>query len=398
MVKSAAQINIPSVPRRVGATIRRFVVGQDAQRTARALPRDVSLRVHLTMLNWFLTRELPKKFPERFTEQTLIESVKDQGWSNFAFIARCNSQAYLIRMRGCDHTADGDNDGWAPYHKEEWILSQLSSNVPAPKTIGNGIGYVATQDELKRYAYVLQEYIEGISAESIKDELSDTDFRRELGVLARRIHQIPCKGFGANFDRQKQQFTFESWADYVEAEIQGIPRAALIGAGVVSEREYRTIAMRIERLKMLPVSPRLYHADFVENWSNILISERHQIAAVIDWELAGSGPAFQMEAAALLYMMIRDGRSKSERRRLFSAYLEGYGCSHAEYAERYAYDVETLILLQALKKSARYLTINSQGGLSEHAWRMRFFERAKGLLRLGGRLSEIHDTRILFAL
>ncbi len=364
-------------------------------KAAKNIPRDVNLRVHLTMLQWFLHQELPQKFPQIFSPTLVLEPLPHQGWSNFTFLAHSLSRDYIVRMR-VDDRITGQRNDWAPYHKEEWILKQIQSKVPVPEVIGDGIGSVAIASEVKRHAYFIQSYIECNSADMIAADLDPLEFRKNLGAIARKINSTPCNGFGSEFNSKDNAFIHTSWSDAVYQDIRDARIDRLISQSVITRAEATTLTQRFLTLTTLDFKPMLYHGDFAENWSNVLADRSGTVQGVIDWELAGSGPAPQMECALLLYMMIRDGRSKQQIVRDFSAFISGYGISEHEYRERYAYDVETIILLQALKKCNRYLDIDAGGGLREHAWRVRFFERCKALIGLGASLSGVNERRLLF--
>jgi aminoglycoside phosphotransferase (APT) family kinase protein len=363
---------------------------------ARNIPRDVNLRVHLTMLQWFLHQELPKKFPQIFSPALILEPLPNQGWSNFAFLAHSSNRDYVVRMRADDSVITRIHK-WAPYHKEERILQALQAKVPVPEVIGDGIGYVATATEVKEYAYFIQSYINFPSADTIAAHLDPLQFRHNLGVVAREINSIRCQGFGTEFNSESNSFIHQSWSDAVYQDIRDTTIDRLIAQGILTRAQASILTERFLTLTKLDFKPTLYHGDFVENWGNVLADRSGTVQGIIDWELAGAGPAPQMECALLLYMMIRDGRSKQQIERDFSAFLSGYGISEHDYRERYAYDVETIILLQALKKCNRYLDIDARGELREHVWRMRFFERCKALIGLGARLSAIGGRQILFS-
>ena len=402
MDKTEAKKVETSAARGLGQRISRHALSSLARKmypkrvSARNIPRDVNLRVHLTMLQWFLHQELPQKFAQVFSPALVLEPLPNQGWSNFAFLAHSLKRDYVVRMRA-DNSATGHAHKWAPYHKEEWILQALQSKVPVPEVIGDGIGYVATATEVRQYAYFIQSYINCASADTIAAYLEPQMFRQNLGAVARVINSVPCNGFGTEFNSENNSFVHKNWSDAVYQDIRDSNVDRLVSHSILTRAEAITLTQRFLTLTTLEFKPTLYHGDFVENWSNVLADRSGKIHGIIDWELSGSGPAPQMECALLLYMMIRDGRSKQQIERDFSAFLQGYGMSEKEYRERYAYDVETIVLLQALKKCNRYLDIDASGGLREHAWRMRFFERCKVLIGLGARLSGVSERRILFS-
>jgi aminoglycoside phosphotransferase (APT) family kinase protein len=358
-------------------------------------PRDLTLRVHLTMLSWFLKQELPQRFSDLFDSSVEIEPLTTQGWSNFVFRAQGRRQEFVIRMRP-NELSNSKDAYWAPYHKEAWICAALPATVPTATIHASGIGYVATTDQVKEYAYCVQSFIDHHNADQIRGLINGTEFRNRLGDICKKINSVETKGFGTKFDPETNSFNFRNWSDFLASEINLINFPRLIHNNVISKREASLLERRIRTLETLKFTPTLYHGDFVENWSNVLVNAQCNIKAIIDWELAGSGPALQMEIAFLLYMMIRDGRPKSAIRDDFFAFLLGYQLSIDQYYSDYAYDVETIILLQALKKSGRYLDLQARGELAEHRWRQEFFNRCKETIQLGAKLSEYKDKRILF--
>lgn len=361
-----------------------------------SLPRSSSLRIHLSLLGWFLREELPKKHPEIFPASLTITPCGEQGWSNFAFFATGHdNRRYMVRMRA---EAADVNPALSAYQKESWILQRLDSEIPHAQALANGIGYVRHSSETTPYSWFIQSCLEGTGADQRTSQLDPLLFRQKLGKLARRINQISCSGFGTRFNGATATFCDTDWPTTLAREVADAGFDVAVSSGVLSASGAACIKRRIKALERLAITPTLYHVDFAENWSNVLVTGTGEITGIIDWELAGAGPALHYELANVLYVMLRDGRSKLEIERLFGAFLSGYGLSWHDYREHYAHDVETLILLLAVQKLRRYVDLDRQGKLREHRWRVAFFERCGDLIRLGARLSECEGQKILITL
>ena len=384
--------------RRLSAFVSRSVALVRSQIRKRTVPppRDLRLRVHLTMLGWFLRDELPKKHPQLFSPVIHVQALDEQGWSNYAFKVSAEKDDYLVRMKAAPSEAS-NLENWAAYHKEDWILRATQGRLPVARAIGAGVGYVAIQADIRSYAYAIQSFSPFESAERMRARLSPIEFRKQLGALARQIHQIDCTGFGVVFSAATQKFEYMTWPECHRGLMEAVDFGRLVVAGIISSHSATALTERLSRLSLLNCLPKLYHGDFAENWSNILVDPSGKVVTLIDWELAGSGPALHVEFAQVLYTMLRDGRPKQEISDQFAAFLEGYGLGIDEYRERYAYDVESFVLLQALMKCDRYLNLEQSGDLTEHRWRRQFFNRCKELIALGARLSDGNDQQVLFS-
>lgn len=358
------------------------------------ISRSSSMRIQLALFGWFLREKLPEAHPEIFPPETTVAPCPNQGWSNLAFVATVPSgERYMVRMRAESSLETPD---LSPYHKESWILKNLPATVPHAAVFANGIGHVKNQTTDAPYSWFVQSYLPYFGADQPRSSIDPIEFRKRLGSIARSINNVSCRGFGTKFSLASNSFQKSSWKELIQSEVEQAGFNAAVTAGFLSLAGSACLQKRIRSLEQLAFTPCLYHVDFAENWSNVLIDNHGSIRAIIDWEMAGSGPALHFEFANTLYVMMRDGRSKREIARNFEAFLSGYGITFNEYREFYAHDVETLILLLAVQKLRRYIDLDQQGKLREHRWRVEFFERCGELVQLGARLSECENRKILF--
>jgi thiamine kinase-like enzyme len=115
------------------------------------------------------------------------------------------------------------------------------------------------------------------------------------------------------------------------------------------------------------------------NWGNFLLDSTGSVRGIIDWEYAGSGPAFHFEIAALLYVLSRDGHSQERINHDLSAVLRGYGISYKTYLASYDRDVQTIVLLNSVSAILKFQEVQEKGTSASEPWRERFADRAQAL-------------------
>lgn len=350
-------------------------------RAASFIPRDVDLRVTLKLLGWYLRSELPKRIPELFDGTLEVTPHAAQGWSNYTFVVKNRGAGYVVRMKRVEVGTAATGE-WADYHKEQWIFEHVPPELPVPRALGRGIGYVQAADGRHEYAFMVQSFLPYEARMAVLGAEERLALLRRLGAIARLINSIPAPGFGLRFKPDQQRFAHESWQTFLYEEIQLCRLGELAARKVITAKHRRRILARLERLAALRIVPTLFHRDFLCNWSNVLADAAGEVRGIIDWELAGGGPGMYYEIASALYVLRRDGRSESDCAAEFGAILSGYGLSIDEFEERHLAFVEDVVLLTAIGKILRYARLRESGEVGEHRWRMQFAARAEEMVRM----------------
>ena len=173
-----------------------------------------------------------------------------------------------------------------------------------------------------------------------------------------------------DFDESSQSFAHSPFADFIESNINRLETSP------IDASMKRWLSARLSELKDLDTQPYLFHRDLPGNWGNFLVDNDHMIRGIIDWEFAGSGPAFHYELASLLYVLHRNGHAPEAITRDLQAVLRGYGMSLATYKNDHERHVETIVLMNSISALIKFSELQRCGSVSREPWRQRFAERA----------------------
>ncbi|HUC20120.1 MAG TPA: phosphotransferase, partial [Candidatus Polarisedimenticolaceae bacterium] len=108
-----------------------------------------------------------------------ITPVAEAGEVNQVFIATAGSRKLVARIH--------ESGELERFKKEQWCMEQSAgAGVKGPKVLG-----VGSQGE---YAYMLSSYIPGQRADHDGVDIKPVWYT--MGAYAKKIHQVPIKGFG----------------------------------------------------------------------------------------------------------------------------------------------------------------------------------------------------------
>ncbi len=337
---------------------------------------------HSTMarvLAHVVAAELYSACPNVWNAPPRITALASQGWSNLTLRVDSddNPESFILRLSERRASPEAKRSRSNPqFEKERHVLGLLSSETWAPKLIGPVSGVLNLNVPGHResaYAFMLQSLIPFESARATHDRASRERVLERLASLARSIHATPTSGYGVDYDETSGAFAHTSFSDFVDSNIKRLEASPL------DFSMKRWLTARLEELKSLAPEPRLFHRDLLGNWGNFLIDKDENIRGVIDWEFAGSGPAFHYEIASLLYVLQRDGHSQEAINRDLRAVLRGYGMSLSTYKNDHERYVETIVLMNSISALIKFSEIQRFGATSQEPWRARFAERASAL-------------------
>lgn len=263
---------------------------------------------------------------ELFSEPVFCINPITKGGVNKVFAVKTQKMNLIVRIHK-------DQSNIEEYQKEKLCMEKVSKlGVPVPKVIELG-------NQIIPYAYMIYEYIEGISADEYQgDKLK---IWRQIGKYAVLINSMKTYGYGYNFEfknKQKQnKNSYEKWKIYIDEKINGLLKCKLfIEHKVIERKDIPKIKNKLESIKRWRFEPKLNHGNL--SLKNTVVDKSGKVVAILDWGEAASHPTPSFEFATTIFWIT----PKEEK-----AFLDGYGISMKEY-EFLKLDVERLELLQHL--------------------------------------------------
>jgi hygromycin-B 4-O-kinase len=230
------------------------------------------------------------------------------GLTNFVFRVRHRDGPLVVRI-------SPDPSRLQSFIKEQWAAARArEAGVPTPDILEVG-------NEVVPYPYMIARSVPGEDATAHPERLR---VLRELGRYAALVNSICTSGFGATFDWSSNRLSRnETWTDFLHAELKLDARLAILErygmlAGTVLERLRATL----EGLGAEPLEPALTHGDV--RLKNVIVDERGEIVALLDWENCTSNVAPHWELSIALHDLSIDEKQ---------AFLAGYGLPERRVAE-----------------------------------------------------------------
>ncbi|HSK73574.1 MAG TPA: aminoglycoside phosphotransferase family protein [Pyrinomonadaceae bacterium] len=233
---------------------------------------------------------------------------KSSGLTNFVFAVKHSEGDYIIRI-------SPDATKINAFIKEQWAESAAREvGVPTAEILEVG-------NEVVPHPYMIVREIKG---EEATNHLNRLNVVREIGRYAALINSIPTSGFGNTFDWSSNLLSRnETFAEYlqnalqVEAKLQTLEKYKMISAEKIKKLQ----KIFKEAMKLEP-KPALNHSDM--RLKNMIVNEKGEIKAVIDWENCTSNIAPQWELSIALHDLGIDEKQM---------FLESYGISEKKLAE-----------------------------------------------------------------
>lgn len=234
---------------------------------------------------------------------------KPAGKTNFVFDVVTKDGNFIIRIA---NTRAKLND----FMKEQWASQKaLSIGVPVPEILEVG-------HEIIPLPYMLQQKIEGEVAMHHPDRLK---ILQKLGKYARMIHTIPTTGFGKVFDWSKNKLSKKkTWVEFLEKELLVAEGLKFLQENdILPKKKINRLNKEYEKLKKWKITPSLNHCDL--RLKNVIVNEKGEIKAIIDWEDCSSNCAPYWDLSIALHDLSIDGKQK---------FLEGYELDLEEFRKK----------------------------------------------------------------
>lgn len=221
------------------------------------------------------------------------------GITNEVYRADHAEGAFVVRL-------SGDPVKINEYLKEQWAVARArDAGVPVPDVleVGNRIGR----------PYMIAKAAAGRPATDHPQRLAIIE---ELGRLAARIHTVKTDGFGETFDWSQNQLSrAEDWADYLRDHLHVEERVELlVKHDMIGKAKAKALHAELARIAKWTDRPSLNHGDL--RLKNLLVDDKGQVTALIDWEFCLSAVAPHWDLSLALHDLSVDGKQ---------ALLAGYG-------------------------------------------------------------------------
>jgi hygromycin-B 4-O-kinase len=217
------------------------------------------------------------------------------------------------------------------YIKEQWVVARAKEEgVPVANILEVGIHEAGKP-------YMLQEKMDGMEAADHPDRLK---ILKEIGRLARIIHQIPTSNYGVVFDWSENQLSKNnSWEEFLRKEIDVSGRLEIFHRNkIFSTANFKKFRHNLHKISKWKKKPTLNHGDL--RLKNVIINDAGKILGVIDWENASSNIAPYWDFSIALHDLSVDAKQE---------FLEGYGIKTREFS-RMAYALKVFNIINYAPK------------------------------------------------
>lgn len=236
-------------------------------------------------------------------------AAKGGGLTNFVYEVNHDEGNFIVRIGA---TSAKVNE----YLKEQWAIARAGeAGVPTAEVLEVGADVVPLP-------YMVARKVEGQEATHHPERFA---ILREMGRLTALIHSIKTSGFGHTFDWSSNRLSRnDTWKDYLHGELKVSSRLELL------EKHRMLEAPQLKRLRAIikhiegwnTPNAVLNHGDM--RLKNVLVGEKGQIAAVLDWEFCSSNVAPYWDLSLALHDLSVDAKHE---------FLLGYGLSQGEVRE-----------------------------------------------------------------
>lgn len=254
-------------------------------------------------------REMARKLcKHHFGSKPARIVYKSSGLTNFVFAAKHSEGDFIIRL-------SPDATKLNAFIKEQWAeAAAREAGVPTAEILEVG-------NEVVPHPYMIVREVEG---EEATFNPNRSHIMREMGRYAALINTIPTSGFGNTFDWSNNLLSRnETFAEYLQNALQVEARLQILEKHkMLSAEKLKQLRKIFEEAMKLNPQPRLNHSDV--RLKNMMVNEKGEIKAVIDWENCTSNIAPQWELSVALHDLGIDEKQ---------IFLESYGISEKKFAE-----------------------------------------------------------------
>lgn len=244
---------------------------------------------------------------------------KPMGQTNFVFETQVSGGEYIVRISGSVGKIED-------FIKEQWIVARVrEKGVPVAEILEVGNDIIALP-------YMVQKKMEGQEALYHPEKKK---ILRQMGEYTSIINAITTNDYGKVFDWSENRLSKNStWNDFLDNELElNKSIEILVKNKMMSKENSKKIRHHLESIGDLNLQTVLNHGDMRRK--NVIVNNKAEIVAIIDWEESCSNIALFWEMSIALHDLSIDDKQY---------FLEGYCITPKEYAEA----VETIKALNVL--------------------------------------------------
>ncbi len=231
------------------------------------------------------------------------------GKTNFVFEAVISGRQYIIRI---SKKATRITD----FTKEQWIVAKVKEHgIPVPEILE--VGNTAIH-----LPYMIQAKLEGMNALTAQNT---ERVLNQMGKYTALVNTIKTVGYGKTFDWSENKLSKNAtWKEYLANELKLPHRLEVLEKNnMISKEVSRQLQRMLAGAEKKPIQTVLNHGDMRRK--NIIVDEKGDILAIIDWEESTSNLAPAYDLAIALHDLSVDQKEY---------FLKGYGISPADFAEQ----------------------------------------------------------------
>lgn len=252
-----------------------------------------------------LTRQL---ILHHFPKKSVSIEPLGGGLTNYVYSVKTGKNELVVRISDKPENIHS-------FLKEQWAVARAKEKkIPVPEILEVG-------NDIIPLPYMISRKIAGEEASNHKDSLN---IIREMGRYAALIHSIPTTGFGNMFDWSQNTLSKnETWKDYLENELNATARLAVLKKHkMIPDKVVTLVSKELVIMRKWDQRPCLQHGDL--RLKNIMVNEKAEIVAIIDWENCISTIGSYWDNSIALHDLSVDGQWR---------YLEGYGIADKKLLE-----------------------------------------------------------------
>jgi hygromycin-B 4-O-kinase len=240
---------------------------------------------------------------ERATQLKALQlTAEAAGLTNHVFCADTESGRFIVRL--------GTRDKLDVFEREREVISRVGA-------IGVPVVEIVAVGQAGDWPFMISRRVAGETALNHPRRL---DILAEIGRLAGRIHTLRTKGWGSDFawpdDTQPED---GSWHTWLNGEFDAWGRLdRLYRNDLISDAQREALGRTLEKVEEWEDLPILNHGDL--RLKNVLVNDRGEIQALIDWDNAVSSPGPHWDISIALHDLSIDAKE---------AFLRGYGLREA---------------------------------------------------------------------
>ena len=206
-----------------------------------------------------------------------------------------------------------DTEKVATFTKELWATQKVREvGVPSPEVLA--VGNIGSEP------YMVSRRVTGAEA---THHPKRKHIVHEMGRFARTINSVRTTSFGVNFDWTANGPKNNTWAEYLDQELQIERRLRLFTEHkILSAQQVEKLKEIVDDARAMRVEPSLNHGDM--RLKNVIVDDDGQIAAIVDWEDCLSTIAPQWELSIALHDLSIDEKH---------LFIEGYGLDSKQVEE-----------------------------------------------------------------